>query len=132
MGPFPALQITFFYHFLYVTPDRPPMVAVMLMVNTRKTCIFEGGPHISRFTVYLIHFFHKQLLWQSVIRIYGNDWVWVYVVSESLGIGRVAMFAAFPSTIMEAAFGRLHNNRAGASAASPIVWTPWWMERRQT
>ena len=43
----------------------------------------------------------------------------VYVASESLGIGCMAMFAAFPSTIMEAAFGRLHNNGAGASG--PIV-----------
>ena len=33
----------------------------------------------------------------------------------------MAMFAAFPSTIMEAAFGRLHNNGAGASGAHPIV-----------
>ena len=33
----------------------------------------------------------------------------------------MAMFAAFPSTIMEAAFGRLHNNGAGASGARPIV-----------
>ena len=32
--------------------------------------------------------------------------MWVYVVSESLGIGCMAMFAALPSTIMEAAFGR--------------------------
>ena len=31
------------------------------------------------------------------------------------------MFAAFPSTIMEAAFGRLHNNGAGASGTRPIV-----------
>ena len=29
--------------------------------------------------------------------------------------------AASPSTIMEAAFGRLHNNGAGASGARPIV-----------
>ena len=33
----------------------------------------------------------------------------------------MAMLAAFPSTIMEAAFGRLHNNGAGASGARPIV-----------
>ena len=33
----------------------------------------------------------------------------------------MAMFAAFPSTIMEAASGRLHNNGAGASGARPIV-----------
>ena len=33
----------------------------------------------------------------------------------------MAMFAAFPSTIMEAASGRLHNNWAGASGARPIV-----------
>ena len=39
---------------------------------------------------------------------YNRNLVWVYVVSESLGIGCMAMFAAFPSTIMEAAFGRLH------------------------
>ena len=32
----------------------------------------------------------------------------------------MAMFAAFPSTIMEAAFGRLHNNGAGAGGARPI------------
>ena len=30
------------------------------------------------------------------------------------------MFAAFPSTIMEAAFGRLHNSGAGAFDARPI------------
>ena len=47
--------------------------------------------------------------------------MWVYVVSESMGIGCMAMFAAFPSTIMEAASGRLHNNGAGASGARPIV-----------
>ena len=33
----------------------------------------------------------------------------------------MAMFAAFPSTIMEAAFGHLHNNGAGASGARPLV-----------
>ena len=33
----------------------------------------------------------------------------------------MAVFAAFPTTIMEAAFGRLHNNGAGASGARPIV-----------
>ena len=33
----------------------------------------------------------------------------------------MATFAALPTTIMEAAFGRLHNNGAGASGASPIV-----------
>ena len=33
----------------------------------------------------------------------------------------MAMFAAFPSTIVEVAFGRLHNNGAGASGARPIV-----------
>ena len=44
--------------------------------------------------------------------------MWVYVVSESLGIGCMAMFAAFPSTIMEAASGRLHTTGAGAR---PIV-----------
>ena len=32
----------------------------------------------------------------------------------------MAMFASFPSTIMEAAFGRLHNNGAGAFGARPI------------
>ena len=52
---------------------------------------------------------------------YNRNLVWVYVVSESLGIGCMAMFAAFPSTIMEAAFGRLHNNGAGASGTHPIV-----------
>ena len=31
------------------------------------------------------------------------------------------MFAAFPSTIMEAAFGRLHNSGAGAFGARPTV-----------
>ena len=52
---------------------------------------------------------------------YNQNLGWVYVVSESLGIGCMAMFAAFPSIIMEAAFGRLHNNGAGASGARPIV-----------
>ena len=35
----------------------------------------------------------------------------------------MAMFAVFPSTIMEVAvaFGRLHNNGAGTSGARPIV-----------
>ena len=54
-------------------------------------------------------------------KLIGNDRVWVYVVSESLGICCMAMFAAFPSTIMEAAFGRLHNNGARTSGARPIV-----------
>ena len=36
-------------------------------------------------------------------------------------MGCMALFAAFPSTIMEAAFGRLHNNGAGAFGARPIV-----------
>ena len=52
---------------------------------------------------------------------YSRNLVWVYVVSESLGIGCMAMFAAFPSTIVEAAFGRLHNQGAGASGARSIV-----------
>ena len=33
----------------------------------------------------------------------------------------MAMFAAFPSTIMEAAFGRLHNSGAGAFGTRPTV-----------
>ena len=33
----------------------------------------------------------------------------------------MAMFAAFPSTIMVVSFGRLHNNGARASGARPIV-----------
>ena len=33
----------------------------------------------------------------------------------------MAMFAAFPSTIMEAAFGRLHNSGAGAFGAGSTV-----------
>ena len=52
---------------------------------------------------------------------YNQNLVWVYVVSEPLGISCMAMFAAFPSTIMEAASGRLHNNGAGAFGARPIV-----------
>ena len=36
------------------------------------------------------------------------------------GILGMAMFAASPSSIMEAAFGRLHNNGASASGARPI------------
>ena len=63
---------------------------------------------------------------------YNRNLVWVYVVSESLGIGCMAMFAASPSTIMEAAFGRLHNNGAGASGARPIVVDSIMMERQQT
>ena len=52
---------------------------------------------------------------------YNRNLVWVYVVSESSGIGCMAMFVAFPSTIMEAAFGRLHNNGAGAFGTRPIA-----------
>ena len=63
----------------------------------------------------------RQFLSQQKKSAYNRNLVWVYVVSESLGIGCMAMFAAFPSTIMEAAFGRLHNNGAGASGARPIV-----------
>ncbi len=33
----------------------------------------------------------------------------------------MAILAAFSSTIMEAAFGRLHNNGAGAFGARPTV-----------
>ena len=33
----------------------------------------------------------------------------------------MATFAVFSSTIMEAAFGRLRNDEAGASGARPIV-----------
>ena len=33
----------------------------------------------------------------------------------------MATIAAFPSTIMEAAFGRLHNSGAGAFGACPTV-----------
>ena len=33
----------------------------------------------------------------------------------------MAMFAAFPSTILEAALGRLHNNGPRASGTCPIV-----------
>ena len=36
-------------------------------------------------------------------------------------MGCMAVFAAFPSTIMDAAFDRLHNNGAGAFGARPIV-----------
>ena len=43
-------------------------------------------------------------------------WGWL-----SSGITCMAMFAAFPSTIMEAAFGRLHNSGAGAFGARPTV-----------
>ena len=52
---------------------------------------------------------------------YNRNLVGVYAVCESLGIGCMAMFAAFPSTIMEAAFGGLHNNGAGASGAWSMV-----------
>ena len=38
-----------------------------------------------------------------------------------IGDGCMAMFATFPSTIMEAAFGRLHNSGAGAFGARPTV-----------
>ena len=44
---------------------------------------------------------------------YNRNLVWVYVVSESLGIGCMAMFAAFPSTIMESTtMGRAPEARA--------------------
>ena len=39
----------------------------------------------------------------------------------SLGYSCMAMFAALPSTIMEAGFGRLHNSGAGAFGAFPTV-----------
>ena len=44
------------------------------------------------------------------------------------------MFATSPSTIMEAAFGRLHNNGGGPpSATPPLLWNPlWWMGKWQT
>ena len=38
-----------------------------------------------------------------------------------VGVGCMAMFAAFPSTNMEAAFGRLHNSGAGAFGAGSTV-----------
>ncbi len=38
-----------------------------------------------------------------------------------IGDGFMPMFATFPSTIMEAAFGRLHNSGAGAFGARPTV-----------
>ena len=37
------------------------------------------------------------------------------------GTSCLAMIAVFPSTIMEAAFGRLHNSGAGASGAGSTV-----------
>ena len=37
-----------------------------------------------------------------------------------MGIG-MALFATSPSTIMEAAFGRLHNSGAGTFGARPTV-----------
>jgi len=39
----------------------------------------------------------------------------------SVGVGCIAMFAAFPSTSMEAAFGRLHKNGAGVFGAGSIL-----------
>ena len=56
--------------------------------------------------------------------------MWVYVVSESLGIGCMAMFAAFPSTILE-------STRMGQApeAPAPLLWrrpeaaSMWWMLR---
>ena len=48
---------------------------------------------------------------------YNRNLVWVYVVSESLGIGCMAMFAAFPSTIMESTtMGR------APEAPAPVLW----------
>ncbi len=48
---------------------------------------------------------------------YNRNLVWVYVVSESLGIGCMAMFGAFPSTIMEATtMGR------APEAPAPLLW----------
>ena len=38
-----------------------------------------------------------------------------------MGMSCMAMFAAFPSTIKEAAFGCLHNSGAGASGAGSTV-----------
>ena len=38
-----------------------------------------------------------------------------------MGMSCMAMFAAFPSTIMEAAFGHLHNSGASASGAGSTV-----------
>ena len=48
---------------------------------------------------------------------YNRNLVWVYVVSESLGIGCMAMFAAFPSTIIEpTTMGR------APEAPAPLLW----------
>ena len=46
---------------------------------------------------------------------YNRTLVWVYVVSESLGIGCMALFAAFPNH-----YG-VHNNGAVTGGARPIV-----------
>ena len=44
---------------------------------------------------------------------------------QMLGIGCMAIFAAFPSTIMEAASGRLHNSGADPPLApAPLLWNP--------
>ena len=48
---------------------------------------------------------------------YNRNLVWVYVVSESWGIGCMAMFAAFPSTIMDSTtMGR------ALEAHAPLLW----------
>ncbi len=51
-----------------------------------------------------------------IFHIWESGLHWVYV---SLGICCMAILAAFSSTIMEAAFGRLHNS--GGRSAAPTV-----------
>ena len=48
---------------------------------------------------------------------YNRNLVWVYVVSEPLGIGCMAMLAAFPFTMMESTtMGR------APEAPAPLLW----------
>ena len=43
---------------------------------------------------------------------------------QMLGMGCMAIFAAFPSTILEDASGRLHNNGSAPPAPAPFLWNP--------
>ena len=55
--------------------------------------------------------------WKNPKIAYKMNLLWVYVVSESLGIGCMAVFAAFPSTIMESTtVGR------APEAPAPLLW----------
>ena len=53
-----------------------------------------------------------------ILRIYKRGFHWGWFL---FGISCMAMFATCPSTIMDAAFGRLHNSGVGAFGVHPTV-----------